>query len=97
MEIPCESCLKLPVCRHKDYRLIIDECDDIMNILYFSDEISQATRKKRYSENIVRIEKIMKPTKWYTYESNATQNVLISGEAVAKNVKIHRKIRYRKP
>ena len=59
MNCPCENCVCLPVCRHKEYYNLFKNCSLIKeyipdyNIIY-----------KRNKEYVYKLDEIMNPTRW---------------------------------
>jgi hypothetical protein len=64
-KLPCAECICMPICRYKQYRNLISECSDIMEILYINNNIDSLFRSSQFNKMIVDIEHYLKPTRWY--------------------------------
>lgn len=64
--IPCEDCLKLPVCRHKGMPRLIGECEDIFKYLHRIEPnpLGLSSKSERYEWRIAKLKELMKPTQW---------------------------------
>ena len=70
--IPCKDCLVLPVCRLKQYSVMLRECDPLLNLLYKGTTSSPTLRDhKVFNKEIFNLEKILKPTMWRTTRDKA--------------------------
>ena len=59
LKCPCEECLKLAICRYKDYNTIVRECSDI------HDYIVPDLERNYILGRIKEIEKTIRPIHWY--------------------------------
>ena len=59
MKCPCENCVCLPVCRHKEYSNLFIDCSLIRE--YIPDHNLVFMRSW---DHIYHLEEIMKPTRW---------------------------------
>ena len=64
MKCPCEDCICVPVCRHKNYNAMLSQCSVIMDLLYDQDMIAQEYRQPRFNKNVVKVEKYLRPVRW---------------------------------
>ena len=56
MKCPCESCLKLAICKHKEYFQIVDNCNDIG--VYLDEE------HNKHNERAKEFERTLRPSSW---------------------------------
>jgi len=82
--IPCIDCLIMPVCRYKEYRLMLHECGLLVRMLYYTDtdkhpDIRQDLRRRHFSRAVVELEKLMNPSRWHVIVSNGCYATIISG------------------
>ncbi len=64
--IPCIDCICLPVCRHKDYRGVVLDCEMLFSILYDCKSISMEDRDRHFNESILAVEPVLNPARWTT-------------------------------
>jgi hypothetical protein len=67
IDVPCKECLLIPVCKYKNYGILIKDCDPMYNYLYFGhdkQDLIVATRKHNFDTNIKKLYLILKPTEW---------------------------------
>ena len=66
--IPCKKCICVPICKHRSYNFLIQECIYIKTLLYHDDSVTYGRyyRKETFEENVTKLETYIKPTKWYT-------------------------------
>ena len=74
MKCPCENCITLAICRHRDYHDMLSHCKLVDNLLYLRGE-GIAKRTKDFNHMIIMMRDILKPTDWYI-DTSAT-NYLI--------------------
>jgi len=60
MKCPCENCICISVCRHKEYIELFQDCKIINDFELFYDEV-----EKRASEKIQLLENILQPSEWF--------------------------------
>jgi len=60
MKCPCENCIVLPMCKHKNYHSINHECKDVKRFLYLGSTYNISIHKI----NVKIFEKTLKPTAW---------------------------------
>jgi hypothetical protein len=74
MKVPCENCMILPICRHKTYQYLMRDCCKIFGTIYqrpkgyeLVDPSSLLRIWNRGDGEIISyLERILKPSKWYT-------------------------------
>ena len=65
--IPCKDCLVLPICRLKQYSVMLSECELLLKLLYKGPPTSPTRRKhKVFNKEIYNLVNILKPTRWKT-------------------------------
>lgn len=81
-QLPCTRCPVLPICRHKDYGALIDQCNNIFD--YLLDCEMPDPHKSRCTE----LEACLRPTVWKLGEQDEKgfdMIHLIDGRWVNKN------------
>ena len=73
---PCEDCICIPVCRHKDYYALITSCHLVKTELFYRGKVDNAFRHRWFSRAIVDIEKCLKPMSWYVNVENSGYAVI---------------------
>jgi hypothetical protein len=68
--IPCETCLKAPICKHKAYRHMLYECRDLARVLYKNGSINTNTRRDTFYEDLDKVYKHLNPTHWETGDAH---------------------------
>lgn len=58
-KIPCKECLLIPLCRHKPYLKLFEQCDLIAKIIDSHDIVGRKRCKP-----VFKLQEILKPTKW---------------------------------
>lgn len=61
-EVPCEECMLLPICRHKNAGPLLEDCSLLTD---WQPEISRPL--DRDGSKLFQLEATLKPTKWYLY------------------------------
>jgi len=64
MNIPCEDCILIPVCRHKSYDHLFIDCDTLFDKLYYTRVLDMNYRETHYKELIKEVEETLKPSLW---------------------------------
>ena len=73
MKIPCKDCILIAICRHKNFRPMLYECEPLRNILYRpwvikngvrNTQIDTRLRADDFMENVTEVESIIKPVRW---------------------------------
>jgi hypothetical protein len=58
-KIPCIECISLPICRHKEYYPMFDQCSLISDYIPNNESI-----ERRSPTRVKQLEQILKPTTW---------------------------------
>ena len=58
MKVPCDGCMCMPICRHKNY-LILTNCDMVKNYL-----LRPTDARKRDKKRLIHLSNTIKPTRW---------------------------------
>jgi len=70
---PCDNCICVPICRHKLYSKLYDDCSllsDYIKVKIKDDRkidlcvVSMINRKTIYFENLLQLQTHLKPTAW---------------------------------
>ena len=87
MKIPCENCLLVPRCRHKEYSLLFNECKLIVSVMYTHGFADSRYRNHAWERNVIYLEKILRPTKWKTDSvgQGSSYNIAILGRPWVEN------------
>jgi hypothetical protein len=56
---PCKDCILIAVCRHKEFRQLINDCSLLLDLWHDS----------RYLEDMTSTQSILKPTQWRIKET----------------------------
>ena len=70
-KIPCQNCVLIAVCRHRDYHDMLNTCKLLESFLYKKrtrneTEVSVCVQRAAYfNRNIVKVRDILRPTDWY--------------------------------
>ena len=67
-ECPCIDCICLPVCRYKNYRNLLIECETLFSKLYITRIICMEARDSNFVKDIRLIQDFLKPTEWQTLD-----------------------------
>jgi len=70
MKCPCKECLLIPVCRHKHYSKLLNDCYIIRNSLYIKANPTFNNRKSSYVNYVESVETCIKPKRWYLQIDN---------------------------
>jgi len=62
MNIPCEGCLLIPICRHKYFLNLRRECSILTERLY----VEKGNRSRDFDEVLMGVEKVLVPSFWET-------------------------------
>ena len=62
--LPCQDCLMIPMCRHKEYWHMLETCELIYRCLYKIRPLNPDNRTIIFNERIRDFEHILKPTTW---------------------------------
>lgn len=74
---PCENCICVPMCRHKDYGELIRTCSLVRDMLYHGDYVNSLNRRPGFYENIGEMERVLTPVGWeLKCGKNATYYIL---------------------
>ena len=73
---PCEQCICIPICRHKDYYTLVSSCHLVKTELFYDAEADNQFRHRWFSRSIVNIEKYLKPMLWYVDVENSGYAVI---------------------
>jgi len=66
MDIPCIECFMIPLCRHKSYAKLVNDCELVNDF-----SMGQQERNEHdYFKYLVEIEIILKPTAWEYYKKH---------------------------
>jgi hypothetical protein len=57
---PCERCVVLAICKHKDYRDLMDECELVRNHLYLKGQVHSHLRVVGFARRADYISNLMK-------------------------------------
>ena len=60
MICPCENCICISVCRHKQYMLLFQNCTILKEF-----ESRHNIIEHRAQEKIILLEKVLQPTRWF--------------------------------
>jgi hypothetical protein len=63
-ECPCHNCICVPVCRHKEYFYLIDDCELLLKLLYRGAIIDTGYRTNAYPSVIGEVYKELQPHHW---------------------------------
>jgi len=80
MVIPCHNCLLKPVCKHKTYINLLDDCNILYDALIRS--TSQQTRSRINQPSctpiiLIQLFNALKPTNWHlSHYTTATSNYI---------------------
>ena len=67
MKYPCEKCVCIAICRHKEYKPLVENCILIRSALYYEGRRSQRDdRYSQFAKQITMAEEILKPITWHT-------------------------------
>ena len=61
---PCEDCISLAICRHKNYTNLVEGCILLLDTLYMRRMADAKYRKDGFVKKISSIDKCLKPTEW---------------------------------
>ena len=64
MKIPCNECLKAPICKHKTYAELMAGCNDFRYELYVRGKVDRDMRAPGFDEMIQEAVCCLKPTQW---------------------------------
>ena len=65
-KVPCYECICLPVCRHKNYTHMVEECFLLLELLYKDKTADYNRRKPTFQNDLLKIANIINSTKWKT-------------------------------
>jgi hypothetical protein len=64
MNIPCNNCLLIPICRNKYYTKLNLECSILHEFLYFKSDSHIRERRPSFIQRAVKLSTTMNPSKW---------------------------------
>jgi len=87
--IPCEKCLLIPICRHKIYGKLIDDCEKLWQFMYVGDlrknsEVQDlhmllvSKRRDKTDQSLKNLEKVLKPSRWFTEPRRSQERLKIT-------------------
>ena len=75
IEVPCENCVLIAMCRHKKFERIVDECNLLVDNLYFDGEQKWA-RSKNFTAKITKIRDVLRPKEWTLIKDDTDRNFI---------------------
>lgn len=60
---PCENCIVIPICRHKSYFHLMEDCRKIHRYVY-----SQSSNGKEFKRKLWGLSYKLNPTDWQPYQ-----------------------------
>ena len=75
IEVPCENCLLIAMCRHKKFEVTLRGCKLLVNNLYFDDQQKWA-RSKFFTAKITKIRDILQPKEWTLIKDDTDRNFI---------------------
>ena len=76
IEVPCENCVLIAMCRYKKFERIANECKLLLDSLYFDDETKSGSRSKFFSAKITKIRDILQPEEWTLIKDDTDRNFI---------------------
>ena len=76
MKSPCEECLMIPICRHKMYTPLMEECSTLATKLYKHKMPDIRYRRRIFYEIMPEIYSTLKPTKWRIQRNGKSFNII---------------------
>lgn len=63
--LPCFECLKMPICKHKDFAELVFECTDLKDYLMNGTYLMDLEKKIRLRDSrIEALHHLLNPTRW---------------------------------
>jgi len=62
---PCDRCITLAICRHKDYHDMMKDCKLISTYLYYERSFGLTKRVLDFNHKICLVRDTLKATDWY--------------------------------
>jgi len=89
MKIPCKQCLLIPICRHKSYHALVEECTLAFKYLRLSeDEIVNHSINDCQTERIIKVEELINPTRWQLIDKKSYTRGTIYDEGTIYDDKV---------
>jgi hypothetical protein len=81
---PCNECLLIPICKHKSFQRLVDDCRLLRDTLYKegTSGVTISNRKKDFKNNVEETMNVINTDEWWLFQDQTHRELLVMGLAV---------------